>query len=184
MSSASATSRPGFVGAQTTRRRSSSDPVGIERPDMKLALMLISSWLVASVSISIVLGKAMKRLDSPTPRWLPGDPSFRVLAPAAADNRGAGRRDREVTGWRHLLGFPLEHLRLLPGRLPERPSTLGSSRTDDDAGYGHDFSSPGTLPSGLRRRPASPSMAHRCDHRRNSPRCRSSVVSPHPGVQV
>jgi hypothetical protein len=33
---------------------------------MKLALILIS-WLVASVPISIVLGKVLKRLDSPMP---------------------------------------------------------------------------------------------------------------------
>ncbi len=43
---------------------------------MKLALMLIASWLVASVPISIVLGKVLKRLDSPMPPLLPGDPSF------------------------------------------------------------------------------------------------------------
>jgi hypothetical protein len=41
---------------------------------MKLALMLISSWLVASLSISIVLGKVLKRLDFPTSPSLPGGP--------------------------------------------------------------------------------------------------------------
>jgi hypothetical protein len=41
---------------------------------MKLALMLIPSWLVASVPISIVLGKVLKRLDSPMPPSLPGAP--------------------------------------------------------------------------------------------------------------
>ena len=43
---------------------------------MKLALMLIPSWLVASLSISIVLGKVLKRLDFPTSPSLPGGPSF------------------------------------------------------------------------------------------------------------
>lgn len=41
---------------------------------MKLAVMLISSWLVGSVPISIALGKVLKRLDSPMPPRCQGTP--------------------------------------------------------------------------------------------------------------
>jgi hypothetical protein len=71
---------------------------------MKLALMLISSWLVASVPISIVLGKALKRLDLPMPPRCQGTP------------RSGTRpsRSRQIGGWTPRPGGD----RLLSGHFP------------------------------------------------------------------